>query len=77
MKQFVPDDGSVTLPDQTTPGQQFLAAVRKKAKEVYPDHLESANQYVFEKMAAEIDRLTDHVKALDNLAVATAQKDAG
>lgn len=58
MKTFVPDDSSVTLPDSTTSGQRFLAAMRAKAKETYPDHLESANQYVFEKLAEEITRLT-------------------
>lgn len=64
MKQFVPDDSSVTPVDPNSPGQKFLAATIQKAKEVYPDHAESRTQYVFEKMAAEIDRLSESDRVL-------------
>lgn len=64
MRKETPDDTPVVTPDISF-GRAMMAGIEEKAREVYPDHSGSREQYVREKVIQKLDELSAEALLLE------------
>lgn len=65
MRKEQPDDTPVVTPEISF-GRAMMASIEAKAREVYPDHAASREQYVREKVIQKLDELSQEALRLES-----------